>query len=203
MVNFPILFVDPTGETEYYYKGKWIGSDNIENGQITIIKSKELKKLITSKNSMFLAYTNLAKKHYGMTYENGLTSNEVNIDYKILKTADGILDKALKEGQFKEFGAVYRKNEHGKFQMTNEGIVEGPHRPFNGEKSGSVDLTTQEGDITIHSHRTGYDEVLGLSASSDEPSTADKSTFDSETMSIIAGKKRKSSSKYNNRKGHR
>lgn len=45
--NKPVIMIDPEGNTDYYNsKGKWIGSDGIDNGEKKIVLSKQTAKII-------------------------------------------------------------------------------------------------------------------------------------------------------------
>ena len=44
--NNPVIFIDPNGETEFYYNGKWIGTDGVDNQLIGIIRTSEVKEQI-------------------------------------------------------------------------------------------------------------------------------------------------------------
>lgn len=45
-LNNPMIYVDPIGETEFYFHGKWIGTDGKDNGIIGIVESKDVKREI-------------------------------------------------------------------------------------------------------------------------------------------------------------
>lgn len=84
-----------------------------------------------------------------------------------------------------------KKNEEsGKFEVSESGIVEGPEAELDSHKPGSVDFDDfEEGDITIHSHRTGRGKKSDKMASSDIPSGADKKNVEKQSLQIIVGKK--------------
>lgn len=139
--------IDPDGNTDFYFNGRYIGTDGEENGLIGLVKSKDVKKDIKKGRYKF------PKKQLSQ----GEYNDFIVLDYNILETSNKILKKSISEGQKKEFGAVMKKDgESGKFEISENGIVEGPVVEWDSGKTGSVDFEDfEDGDITIHSHRTG------------------------------------------------
>jgi RHS repeat-associated protein len=173
----PMIYIDPDGNTEYYFNGKWIGSDGVNNNKIALVKSNKVKRGIKKGTYQY-------PDPKGIT--NGADNDEIFvIDKNVLQGAVDVLDKALKNGQDREFGLTLNKDEAGNFERTENGIVEGPVRPLDEEESGEVDQ--EKGDVIIHSHRTGLGKN-GEHAIPEDPSPSDKSNMDEVEMSIIVGK---------------
>ncbi len=175
----PIIFIDPEGETEFYFRGKHIGSDGRKDNMIGLVSDRKVKRSIE----------NAAKEGLNTdlgSFGNGDRRGGVYaIDATVLQTADAVLDKARTSGQEREYGVSLSKDSEGSFQMNGE-IQEGPVRPLEGSQSGEVNYSP--GEVSIHSHRTGVGEE-GTHANADEPSLTDKSSMKKEDMSIIVGKK--------------
>ncbi len=80
----PLIFVDPDGNTEYYYNGKWVASDGANNNMIGIVKSGSVKR-------------SMAKGKYSLpTVSNGFNNNDVfTIDADVLSVANKVLGLSL------------------------------------------------------------------------------------------------------------
>src|SRR5690606_30923730 len=115
----PISFIDPDGNTEYYFNGKWIGSDGDKtNNLIAIVKDKETSKKIEN---------NLYTFPESNTLINGTNNNEIFVvDATVLKAAYNVMKKGIsKEGKWKEFGTTLNYID-GKYMVSPKGIVSGP-----------------------------------------------------------------------------
>ena len=178
VMNNPTIKIDPDGNTDFYFNGKYIGTDGLENGMIGLVKNKDVKNQI-KKNSY----------SFGTDIKHGDNKDFIVVDYNILEAANVILDLALTKGQENEFGTIFRKdNNDNRYKMTDIGIKEGPKSDMESIIPGSIDLPNEEGDITIHSHRTGLGK-RGSTASPDKPSIEDMNGMKTEEMSIIVGRK--------------
>ncbi len=174
--NNPIIRIEKEGNTDFYFNGKYVGTDGVDNGMIGLVRSKEVANTINNN-----------KYDFTLGVTPGISNDFVVIDYNVLKGANEILDLALSIGQTQEFGAEFAKQPDGRYEMTSAGIIEGPEAPLEGEVSGSVDVPTNLGSVSVHSHRTGMG-LNGEYASSELPSPTDISLMPLEDMTIIAGK---------------
>mgnify|MGYP000500529096 CR=1 FL=1 len=181
----PIIFVDPEGETEFYFRGKWVGTDGKDNGLVGIVKNKDVKKSIIKNTKQGLNFNVDGIKH-------GATSGGVfGIHGDVLNEANSTLGKAMSRGENKEFWSVMKSNGDG-FSTTHSG--EGK------EGSGQADgfPTNIQSDVSIHSHPTGAKLKEGVMGTSVESYLADQASPDDENrtfpnfdMNIIVGKQGK------------
>lgn len=78
--NNPIIFIDPDGTTEFYFNGKWIGTDGIDNNIIGVVTSKNVRKNIiknTKEGNNFTGFLSDVKngtKTNGVFYVNSDTT---------------------------------------------------------------------------------------------------------------------------------
>ncbi|HTO15171.1 MAG TPA: RHS repeat-associated core domain-containing protein [Edaphocola sp.] len=183
--NSPIVLIDPDGNTEYYFNGKWVASDNQKNGLIGIVKTKGVNKQI--KKGTFLYPEPISMK-------NGDNTNEIFvIESNVLSKANEVLKLSLSEkGENREFGTtMYRDEENpGRYRAAYNGIQEGKEFDLNTAVGMSVELLG--GDISIHSHATGVGKINGRNMNADEASGGDMGNMDKEDMTIIVGKKKRS-----------
>lgn len=184
----PIAFVDPDGNTEYYYNGKHVGSDGGRNNMIGLVKSKSIAKA-------------MEKGKYNYPESNTITNGTSNkdmfaIDANVLSVASRVSDLSLtKEGANREYRAGMNPGEpNSGFQMSDNGIEEGmPTEPW---ERATTKAHGKDGKVNIHSHPTGFGLYKGLYYSSAAvPSTQgeenDKTNIENEyDMSIIVGKDR-------------
>ena len=199
--NNPIINIDPTGEAEFYFNGKWIGSDGKDDGLIAIVNSKTVKNEIkkATKNAQFANDYNLS---------NGLTNENFSVIHRdVLTAADEVLDKAINTAAdfHLEHSAVMEKNEQGGFEKTFENS-EGSHQVTQ-DGAFTSGGSTPDGDISIHSHPVGSKldirsgsindpkaDVYAISHNAAQPSPdgvntkRDVSTFKRYPMNIIVGK---------------
>jgi RHS repeat-associated protein len=180
--NSPIAFVDPDGNTEYYFNGKWVGSDKKDNGMIAIVKTKSVRDQI-KKNTFSFPEPEKMQNGYS-------TGDMFVIGSNVLKTANNVLKEALSEkGKNREFGTVMHRDpeQPDGYRPAIEGIIEGPEFDLDAAARMSVDLPS--GAISIHSHATGVGQMAGGNMNADDPSGGDKANMDTEDMTIIVGKK--------------
>ena len=174
----PMIFVDPDGNTEYYFNGKWVASDGVNNNMIGIVKSKGVR------NSM-------EKGEYKFpTASNGFNNDDVfTIDANVLTAAKQVLDLALTEsGKNREYRAGMNPGEgNSGYQMAEGGIEEGKPKRANEIAETEAHSASK---VNIHSHPTGGELINGqpFSAGADDPSPRDMENMDTYDMSIIVGK---------------
>lgn len=176
----PITFIDPDGNTEYYFNGIWVASDGQKNNAIGLIKSETVKTQMESKTYTFPA-----------AVTNGYSSSDIYaMDASILKASNQVLSKSLtKEGETTEYGTRFTKNASGKYVGIKEGIVKGVKASPN-DQIATVDIPGK-GGVTIHSHPTGTSinpKTGGIrSHSASNPGPGDFSD-PTEEQTIIVGK---------------
>ncbi|RYD50528.1 MAG: hypothetical protein EOP52_13970 [Sphingobacteriales bacterium] len=171
----PLTFIDPDGNTEYYFGGKWVGSDGVKNNLIGLVNSKGVKKAMEKGTYQF-----------PKEIEHGFSNADLYaIDANVLKVAKQISDLSVGEkGKNREFSTAMNKGEAG-YEMDKGGIIEG--KP--GAANEVVESIHPPGEINIHSHPTGSALIDGSPYSSDgKPSPKDKEHIDKGGMFIIVGK---------------
>jgi RHS repeat-associated protein len=85
--NSPIVLVDPDGNTEYYFNGKWVGSDNQNNGLIGLVKTKDVRNQIKKGTYTYPEPT---------TMKNGDNTNEIFVmESNVLNSANEVLKNSL------------------------------------------------------------------------------------------------------------
>lgn len=96
--NNPLIFIDPDGNTYFYFNGRYVGTDGEANGLIGLVKSKDVKKDIKKERYSF-----------ELEIEHGDYDDFVVIDYNILEASKDILDRSISEGQKKGIWCCYEK----------------------------------------------------------------------------------------------
>ena len=147
--NNPIIYIDPEGNTDFFFNGKWIGTDGKENNLIAIVKDKETKNLI------WRDYTKKGKFYKKINDElsNGYSNDNVFVvDKDVLNESKKILNKAINEEGIIEYNAVLDKKDDGVgYNVTSENkggeLVVEEGQTF---VKGAEFLT--EGEVSIHSH---------------------------------------------------
>lgn len=191
MSNNPIIRIDPDGNADIYYNGKWIGTDGIDDNLVVIAKSSKVKKEVLKNTKKGLHYTGL-----------GLKNGEVNskfkaLDRNILNESVSVTKKAIKtKGDNREHLAVMEKDSHGNYTTTYrhsppEDIftaTDGTKRTRGGE--------LPEGDVSIHSHPIGLipnsDGTFGyhraeVPSPTDDHGDGDVGVFEDYELNIITG----------------
>lgn len=174
--NNPIIFIDPEGKTDFYFNGKFIGTDGVDNNLIGVVHSKDVKKDIKKGD-----FSKLVDLKNGTLFTGGFT-----IDKEVLKVATKIAAQAYSEkGKDREFGTSLTKTEDG---YTQNEVNEGD--PVNLDKYDPAHVTIPDGDISIHTHPTGTGEY----GHDNTPSTkeglgehSDENIFPDYGMNIIIG----------------
>lgn len=171
----PIIYTDLFGNTEFYYKGKWQGSDGQNNGMIGIVKTEDVANMIK-------------KGDYpdAKAIKNGANTDGLFVIHNsILKSSVDVLNQSLtKKGENREFGEKLKKTPDGNYESMG-GIQEGPAVDLDKGERGNVTLP-EGGDVSIHSHLTGITEG-GNYTDAKKPSPEDKAGMNNEEMSIIVG----------------
>lgn len=181
----PLIFVDPEGETEFYYKGKWIGTDGKDNGVIGLVSSRKVKRSIKkhTKNGEFHS------GDFSIGNAGFRNSDEMLLVHSdILDEAYNMLDLALSPaGEVGEYANTLRPDGEGGFEPTL------PSPRYN---VGSDNALPRGGEATvsIHSHPTGLlDKETGehftTKASEYSPSEGygDLKAFEKFGLNIIVG----------------
>ena len=202
--NNPIINIDPTGEAEFYFNGKWIGSDGKDDGLLVIVKSKDVKKQIATatKNGQFTQDFKLS---------NGFNNGSFSAIHRdVLSVSYKVLNKAIKTGQthnFIEHSAVLSENSEGGFDVVEETTSAGLIKKDEHGNEYASGGHSADGDISIHSHPIGSKVEFtdgnakservntrthffdALEPSKDSPTlNRDQSMFKRYNMNIIVGK---------------
>jgi RHS repeat-associated protein len=170
----PILFVDPNGETEYYFNGKWIGSDGVDNRLVGIVNDKHVKRKILRET------------------RKGLLQQPTSTLKPIETTSTGTL--LIHQDIFVEAYEVYNN------QMTDTRGEQGEFYSFLNESSagyksvakgvsdfaGADNIQADGASISIHGHPVGLKDGAAYSAS--EVSEEDYEVFKKMEFNIIVGK---------------
>ena len=180
----PIIYQDPDGETEFYFKGKWIGTDGIPNNIIGIAKNNDVKKSILKSTKQGLNFT------LEGTVANGTTNNGVfNIHKDVLSAANTTLGQAISNGENKEFWSVLESDNDGGFSTIQSGAGK------EGSNQSDGFPTDIQSNVSIHSHPTGARIVKNFMGDKVESKPANiaspedvSSTFPKFEMNIIVGK---------------
>ena len=148
--NNPIIMIDPSGNTDFYWSGKWIGTDGNNNGLIAVVKAKDIKneiKAATEKGQN-------AKDYHLCSGDANAQFNVLHSDILIASTS--VLKKAIttKNDLVTEHSQVLIENTTGGYDKKAENssgtkIVDsqGQDRVMGGP--------TPSGDVRIHSHPVG------------------------------------------------
>jgi RHS repeat-associated protein len=175
--NNPMIFIDPDGNTDYYFNGRFKGSDGKENGLIGVVHSRSLVKDI--KKGDFSKIKNIEN---GAKFKGGFI-----IHKDILESATEIADKAFSEkGENREFATSLDKTEDGKGYQA-ESIVEGD--PIKLGVDTEAHVTIPDGKVSIHSHPTGVESSFDTTPSkeSEVGAGSDENRFKAFKMNIIVG----------------
>ena len=171
--NNPILMVDPLGNTDFYWKGKWIGTDGLTNGLIALVKSKDIKNQIVIASKL-----GLNSNDYGLS--NGEANSQFNVIHiDILKESSLVLQKAIttRKDFATEHRAVLKENSAGGFDR----IFEGAEGKIVTDSKGGTRTSGgsyPDGDIRIHSHPIGTElhGIIGSSYDATAPTICDPLT---------------------------
>lgn len=177
----PVIYIDPSGETEFYYNGMWIGTDGKENNLVAIVSDKNVAREIEE-------HSLAGREFLFPKAEHGFNEGGIFIIHKdVYKKAVEVFSNSMSEkGKRREFWAVMKQSSDGSFQTTHEGVGE--------EGSGQSDGFPEKvnSDVSIHSHNTGWwlnEKGIVESASAGKPSDADKDgVFPRFSLNIVVGK---------------
>lgn len=179
-----MIYVDPDGNTEFYFNGKWIGSDGKDNGMIGIVTDRQTKRQI--KSGIFPeAIEN------GKAFKGGFS---LHID--VLKESVNVLENAFKssnQGIMQEHTAVMTQNSNKGYDVKSRGTG----APVGKEES-KASAQTESGDVLIHSHildawinnegRSEYYNAYVPSPARQDGTGGDKAVFENYKTNIIVGK---------------
>jgi RHS repeat-associated protein len=184
----PIIFIDPDGNTEFYFNGKWIGSDGVNNDMIRVVKSKSIRNAIKKNTKEGLA------EYYVDTESN--TDNVFVINKFILQEAINVLQKTIDLGGDREITTVMDDCGDGTFVSTPYHIGEASEYKKNEVVRGGS-ISSEDGSISIHSHPLGYKEDENDKSTinvhyANEPGPNDPAAFSNMEINIIVGKNRPS-----------
>ncbi len=179
--NNPIIFIDPLGDTDFYtVHGKWIGTDGIENGLRTIVKSSDYARMIKlyTKSGMYFDEPVPADIRYDLPSDKVL-QEIINVHERVIAHNS--------EGNT-EMGSVL--NEAG--EVTQQLIGNAPYTSP-GQSDASVGVTVKtnvKGDkVFIHSHPYNIvKDENNYGATYAAPSLADQGVFRSFETNIIIGR---------------
>lgn len=181
----PIIFIDPDGNTEFYFNGNWIGTDGQKNNLISVVKSPEVKDEILSYTLQGLNYTGAGDLQHGTNSSDMLV---INLD--VLNEANNVLELDISDSKVRERGSIMEANLNGGFDVCETFI--GKEVNLETDNVAIMEDIPQGGDVVIHSHVTEFflDQVNGRisSADADSPGPLDPSAFSSRYMNIIVGK---------------
>lgn len=204
--NNPIIRVDPDGRTDFYFNGKWIGTDGRNDNNVAIIRpvgTKSLRKQM-KKNTKNGEITDI-----GQLCNGDKSSSYFVINRDVLQASYGVLKEASKDFTQNEY--VVGLNEEGENFNETFRNVQGEVIREGTSESVSGGPIPDEVDVTIHSHPMNYVErgtnllgeptVFSYDASQPSPTSmsgdGDVKVFEKHEMNIIVGKKGTASLNYN------
>lgn len=116
----PIVFIDPDGETEFFFNGKWIGTDGQNNNLVAIVSKEEVAVKIMEQTMQGLNYQMKGIKH------NVFVDGTFGINLDVLKSAYKVLESSQTlKGGVAEFWAVLSKDPSGNgFTEDDSGVGE-------------------------------------------------------------------------------
>ena len=188
-LNNPLIFTDPSGSTEFFYNGKWIGTDGVNNNLLAKVTDVKLKKEILSFSNQgqyvqFMTRTNAAADV--PAYTDGTPMGYLTVNRDVLSYLYKVLDETLASKEIKvgEYSTYMNRNENGNF-------IPGPLEYREGRRSQKIPSS----DISIHSHLTGVFDVVDQNGnpaieifSADDPSEQDvNELFPNNRINVIYG----------------
>jgi RHS repeat-associated protein len=183
-LNNPIVFIDPDGNTEYFFQGKWIATDGKENNLIGVINDAAVAKTITENSIKGLKVPEIQGLKNGDKINGGLA-----IDKNVLAVSVEVLKKAMDTKNIKEEFVVAMDEKNGKFEQNGPILSNGGATEANGTARADI----PPGKIGIHSHpmndiTTNSEDGSGKSSYA-KPSEEDAKAFKNYEMNIIIGRK--------------
>ena len=185
----PIVFIDPDGNTEFFFNGKWIGNDGVDNNIIAVVESRKLKRQINSATKNGQNYTKLGN------IENGTKSDTKGkkfwaINKDVLQKANEVLDWSLDKGKDRERTVTMNQdnNDLSKYN-TNEDLI-GPKINWDMPYNNGPGVNPSE--ISFHNHPTGAiinrsGNAASFSADNPSDNGHDDKFFTNFKMNIIVG----------------
>jgi hypothetical protein len=179
--NNPIINIDPDGNTDYYFNGKKVGTDGIDNGLIGIVHNKDVKK--STKKGQYDYSKNIGNPDNGTVFKGGFI-----IHYDILKKSTEVFEQAIADGQDRELSTTMDKSSDGRNYIASPIVV--------GERfeNGKASVPIGSGEISIHSHPLGMHDNTSFDAKPSlkgESKTPDEEMFPGHEMNIILGNSQK------------
>jgi RHS repeat-associated protein len=180
----PIAFVDNSGGTEFYFNGRWIGTDGVNNGLIAIVRNRDLNRQIAEATSHGKLHT-VEGLHSGTFNENYVVVHKF-----VLERSFAMLSRSLTQGRNQEFAEILVEHD-GSYRVVAE--VDGSPVDPNGILAPvSIDVP---GDVSTHSHPTGIKKTGGFLeyTNADQPSPANSANegdiefFKRYKLNIIVG----------------
>ena len=192
--NNPIINIDPDGNADIYFNGKWIGNDGKDDNIIVVTTDRKIKREVKKATRKGTHY-----KEIGLS--NGQKNdNFYAIDANVLSQSLKVLDKAFETaGTTQEHTAVMEEI-NGNFQTTFEGSSSTNNRITLSD--GSVRLSGGsiiEGDVSIHSHPIGirpdptdpmsiyYSDAARPTNYDEDSGNGDTKVFEKFQINIIVG----------------
>ena len=185
----PIIFTDPSGKTDFYFNGKWKGTDGVNNGLIGVLRDKSVAKQVAAASKDGKAYADFGE------LKNGTSNTQLAVIHKdILSKSLHALYVANSKGANREYSYGMKKNSDGSYTTVYE--HEGQEYDLTKKGRANGGSFSRDLDVTIHSHPTGLDRVgntLGFSDASHPTSdngfgAGDAPLFSHHDMNIIVGK---------------
>jgi len=175
--NNPIINIDPDGNTDFYFNGKKVGSDGIDNGMIGVVHNKTIAKEM--KKQQYDYSGNIGNPDNGDVFKGGFI-----IHYDILKKSTEVFERAITDGQERELSTTMDKTEDGRNYVATPIVI--------GERAekGKASVPVGKGEISIHSHplgtpdNTSFDVTPSLRGESNTP---DEDMFPDHDMNIVLG----------------
>ncbi|MBK8488301.1 MAG: hypothetical protein IPL48_10990 [Bacteroidetes bacterium] len=181
-LNNPIIFIDPEGETEFYFNGKWIGTDGVDNNLVAKVTDLKVKRAIIKSTKQGLN-NETQSINKAAEFKNGM----LLLNKDVLSYSNKMLKLSLTEkGQVGEFGNT----------MAKDGDNYTPTGEISYDEGGSTTIPLR-GDVSLHSHPTRMfktDAGIDYYSSASEPSMdepgrpQDESAFKNFETNIIVGK---------------
>jgi RHS repeat-associated protein len=178
--NNPVINIDPDGNTEYYFQGKWAGTDGVKNNLVGIITDNKIAQEIISNSNKGLLVPQVSNLKNGGSFNGGIV-----IESNVLSTSLTVLGLAEKSTNPKEEFMTSMSDNGNGFEKNQE-IKSNNGAETNGNASGEI----VSGEVSIHSHpmNDAKWEGDGVTSSYAFPSPTDKGTMTRFKMNIIVGR---------------
>jgi RHS repeat-associated protein len=185
--NNPIINIDPDGNADIYYNGKWIGTDGQDDNLIVVARSKSVADNVIA-----------ATKNHEFVTAISLTSGSENKDFQALNK--DVLDESINVMKL-AIKTRRTENEHRATLVEGEdcscSVVERASPELKKSATRTAGGSPAPGDISIHSHPIGiyYNEKgEAYTYNSQKPTSidangdGDMAAFTYFSLNIIVGK---------------